>query len=268
MENASKALIIVASVLITVMIFTFMMYMFNKFGAFATETEGRLSEKAIQKFNSQFLPYETVESSSYIITTTAGSTRSSNPVIFRNFLNISTREPATLDQKSITKQELILVSQNLNIISDVVTAVNSAIDTNRKNNNNYQYSALEKTNTVEVIVDFGTTGVTLNGNEYKGTYSIEPNASVAPNHIYKNTVSNDKNANINSFSTANSIDLYNALADFRNSTTINFENKTYTIHKYYFSGSINLSEITKKVDSIRFTLMEDKSFEKIKDWNN
>ncbi|MBR2289639.1 MAG: hypothetical protein IJ867_03295 [Clostridia bacterium] len=59
MENASKALIIAASVLIAIMLMSFMLYTFRRFATIARNTEADMSELEIQAFNSKFIHYET-----------------------------------------------------------------------------------------------------------------------------------------------------------------------------------------------------------------
>ncbi len=61
MENASKALLMVASVLIGVVIVTLAVYLFVSFSASANEIEQQLEEGKLQQFNNQFTLYETKE---------------------------------------------------------------------------------------------------------------------------------------------------------------------------------------------------------------
>ena len=59
MENASKALIMAAGVLIGIMLLSFMIYIFKSFGDTSKETERRMSEREIEAFNAKFNNYET-----------------------------------------------------------------------------------------------------------------------------------------------------------------------------------------------------------------
>lgn len=61
MENASKALLMSASVLIAVMVISIGVYVFNMFGTFAKNSEEELYNKQISIFNEQFVKYETMD---------------------------------------------------------------------------------------------------------------------------------------------------------------------------------------------------------------
>lgn len=57
MENASKALIIAAEVLIGVMIIALGVYLFNVMGQYSQDTTSQMEETQIAQFNNQFLKY-------------------------------------------------------------------------------------------------------------------------------------------------------------------------------------------------------------------
>lgn len=57
MENASKALLMVAGVLVGVMILSLGVYLFSVFGDSSTEINRRLEQAQIDEFNSQFTKY-------------------------------------------------------------------------------------------------------------------------------------------------------------------------------------------------------------------
>ena len=57
MENASKALIIAAEVLIAVMIMSVGVYLFNRYAAFSEEEYKKIESTQIAQFNNQFLKY-------------------------------------------------------------------------------------------------------------------------------------------------------------------------------------------------------------------
>ena len=67
MENASKALIMAAEVLVGVMIISIGVYIFNVMGNYSAETAEKIEETRIASFNEQFLKY-------YGTTYTDGST--------------------------------------------------------------------------------------------------------------------------------------------------------------------------------------------------
>ena len=57
MENASKALIMAAEVLIGVLVLSLMVYLFISFGSNASEISKQLEESKLSEFNSQFDKY-------------------------------------------------------------------------------------------------------------------------------------------------------------------------------------------------------------------
>ncbi len=67
MENASKALIMAAEVLVGVMIISIGVYIFNVMGNYSAETAEKIEETRIASFNEQFLKY-------YGTTSTDGNT--------------------------------------------------------------------------------------------------------------------------------------------------------------------------------------------------
>lgn len=58
MENASKALIIAASVLIAIMVLSLGVYLFSIFGGTSQEITNIITESQISEFNSNFTKYE------------------------------------------------------------------------------------------------------------------------------------------------------------------------------------------------------------------
>lgn len=57
MENASKALIMAAEVLIGVMIISIGVYLFNEMGSYSAETADQIEEAQLAQYNNQFLKY-------------------------------------------------------------------------------------------------------------------------------------------------------------------------------------------------------------------
>lgn len=57
MENASKALIMAAEILIGVMIISVAVYLFNTFGSYSADTSQKIEQAQIDKFNNEFLKY-------------------------------------------------------------------------------------------------------------------------------------------------------------------------------------------------------------------
>lgn len=57
MENASKALIMAAEILIGVMIISIGVYIFNEMGTYSAETTAQMEEAQLAQYNNQFLKY-------------------------------------------------------------------------------------------------------------------------------------------------------------------------------------------------------------------
>lgn len=57
MENASKALLMAATVLVGILILSIGVYLFSIFGDFSSETAKQIEEKKISEFNAQFYKY-------------------------------------------------------------------------------------------------------------------------------------------------------------------------------------------------------------------
>ena len=57
MENASKALLMAAEILVGVMIISIGVYLFNTMGQYSAETAADIEENQIRAFNEQFLQY-------------------------------------------------------------------------------------------------------------------------------------------------------------------------------------------------------------------
>lgn len=64
MENASKALLMAATVLVGVLLLSLGVYLFTVFGDFSADMSKKLSEKDINEFNAQFIKYESYQDDS------------------------------------------------------------------------------------------------------------------------------------------------------------------------------------------------------------
>lgn len=64
MENASKALLMAASVLVGILILSLIAYLYTIFGDYGSLIQARLSEKNINEFNTQFTKYESYKDES------------------------------------------------------------------------------------------------------------------------------------------------------------------------------------------------------------
>ena len=58
MENASKALLMAASVLVAILILSLIAYLYTVFGDYSSLIQARLEEKNITEFNTKFTQYE------------------------------------------------------------------------------------------------------------------------------------------------------------------------------------------------------------------
>lgn len=57
MENASKALLLIAEVLVGIMIISIGVYLFNEFASYSAQTTAQIEDRQIAQFNQQFLNY-------------------------------------------------------------------------------------------------------------------------------------------------------------------------------------------------------------------
>lgn len=286
MENASKALIIVASVLIGIMLLSFMVFMFKRFNSTAKDTDKRLEQREIDEINSKFTGYETGSHSledSFFITYNRQSVDGSvntQEINYKKLFGTSSSSTRGVSDDYYNKA-LIVASQDLNTVSDVVSAINDAIDTNNRNSNNYLYNSVEIQNSVEVIVDLGNNYTEFNFNKVGATSQfqnliIEPSRNVKAKHIYgfnksfggKEISSMNKETraktltfeNDSAKSGYNSIKTYDMLAELRDTKIIVDSLKSYTVHKYYFFGEIKFNDLTGLVETVKFTLVKDNFF--------
>jgi len=235
MENASKALLIAASVLISVMIFSFMWYVFRNAAFFSESTQEKIKDE-IAEFNAQFLSYETNNS----CLNSAGN-------------NI---------MSSADNKYQKMAAKELNNIADVFSVVNLVYDINKKNNNDYRYNELEEINSVEVVVDGLNQLNNIMGVSYGSRYLLEPNKGVESHCIYKAKSINDtKKVNINAMNLNEKINMYTLMTQMRDTKKVKIDNERCTIYKYYFTGKININSETQKVDSVKFKLIVNDKFD-------
>lgn len=105
MENATQALFMAAGVLIAVMIISLGVYLFSSTSSIGESYERRMSETEMLKFNNKFEPFNKISKSKDVtITDLEGN------------------------EKTLT------IYYNYNTISDVVSAINLAMNINEKNN--------------------------------------------------------------------------------------------------------------------------------------
>lgn len=255
MENASKALIMVASILIGVMIIAFMVYMFSDASKLNKRQEAIEDEKQISAFNARFQDYETLDDGLI--------------------------DPATgnLYKTAANKQYAIFnASKGLNKISDVITVVNEAYDINYKNSNEYKINDyIEYINGIVIVLDLKADGVIQNivgsGIHSKRYYVIFPNKKIESGYLYGmneaqyNTLMQkikDKVKNID-ISGYQKVEVSKFLEYFRESRVATSadnppDNRNYILFKYYFSGKLNINSTTSKIDKVTFTLVKDELY--------
>ena len=155
MENASKALIMVAGVLIGIMILSLAVYLFATFGATSAEMHGQIEQDRINQFNAQFTKYEGKEDITiYDIITVVNLARDSN-------------ESYTLTEAKD---------------SNYYITVNAALQTGNENNlekkdSQYLQNLIQDETRAENLVDY----VDENGVSYKGLYTYNCNVEINEN---------------------------------------------------------------------------------------
>ena len=61
MENASKALLMAAGVLIAIMVLSMGVYLYTTIGTYVRESQARIEQQSLDKFNAQFYNYQSDE---------------------------------------------------------------------------------------------------------------------------------------------------------------------------------------------------------------
>ena len=78
MENASKALLMAASVLIGILVISLAVYLFVSFGSTSAEIHKQNAAQQISQFNSQFTAYEQKKCTIYEVVSIASLARENN----------------------------------------------------------------------------------------------------------------------------------------------------------------------------------------------
>ena len=78
MENASKALLMAGTILISVMLISLGTYLFATFGNYSKNINDNINQKTKQEFNAQFTKYENSECTVYDIVTIINLAKDSN----------------------------------------------------------------------------------------------------------------------------------------------------------------------------------------------
>jgi hypothetical protein len=246
--------------------------MFQKIGKIANNTESNINSVDAESFNAKFEKYATDGDSANIEIKNNNGTIDTKAIKYKYIFTDGTNSYKNkTGYKEYYNQLLVFASQNLNNVTDIISAVNSAIDVNYQNNNSYKYNYTEVASSVEIIVDLTTkTDFAFNTGNYKYLL-IEPNKNVEANSMYgTNSITTDKGTNtlnkednaLNVFPgiLGNKVSTYQMLSELRESKVIYYDNKAYTVYKYYFTGSIYMNEKTGLIETVKFTLMEDKNF--------
>lgn len=138
MENASKALLMAASILLGLMIVTVGVVLFKSFGGFSREITTEIQKKQISEFNAQFLKYE---GKSF------NSETNQNEIIKITTHDIVTL--ANLAQKNNKEYELEKSKSDKENESTYYVQINLNDGTNSKNRNLEKWKETELTNFME-----------------------------------------------------------------------------------------------------------------------
>ncbi len=124
MENASKALLMAAGILISVIILTLAVYLFVYFADYAKGVNDDVKANQIAQFNSQFLSYQGKELTIYDVITLANMAKNYN------------------QNNNLTSTDLAYISVNLNGtgITNVINFENAVGNFNIGENSSYVYS--------------------------------------------------------------------------------------------------------------------------------
>ena len=233
----------------------FMVYMFSDASKINARHEIRENEKAISAFNVKFQTYESFTDG--IVDPTTGNlyTSAANKVYARTS-----------------------AAKNLNVISDVVTAVNDAYDINYQNSNEYKIKDyIEYENGMIIVIDLKKANLiddfAGSGKKSKTKYVIFPNEKIQSGYVYgmNNTEYNSlmnkiknrqKNIDISSYQKVSLSRFMEVFRESRTSTATDglSSGSTYILYKYYFAGSLNINSETQKVDKVTFTLVKDTKY--------
>ena len=231
MENASQALIMAASVLITIMIISVGVYLVSSASGLSQSYDQRASAEEIQRFNSKLEKYSTSPGYEYI----EDRTQKKNYDCSNAELNEKWR------------------FCNYNTFSDVISAVNYAYNLNVKND-------YDNISSIEVIISFkgkegldGIYGITPNGEREKDSSSREKK-----NCIYKldggtkSVRSSDmtKEKNLNDF------------IKYFSESKINIKSKE-RMYKYGFKGDVSINEFSGYIETISFEILDNKVWDKL-----
>lgn len=116
MENASRALLMAATVLISVMVISLGTYLFATFGNYTKQINSNLSSKQKQEFNAQFTKYEGGDPCTvYDIVTIINLAKNSNNQ-YEEYQDISTR-PQSYNSNSNTYIYVYIKDTNINELS-------------------------------------------------------------------------------------------------------------------------------------------------------
>ena len=116
MENASKALIMAAAVLLGIMLLSLMVYVFTRAGDFYTEQDKRKQAQDLQKFNARYEAYANGQKLYATDIATLINTAKEN-----NIENNVPKSPAGLYLNDNATSVQIIFDGNINAVSGIVT---------------------------------------------------------------------------------------------------------------------------------------------------
>lgn len=239
MENASKALVMAAGVLIGVLLISFMIYLFNDASVLTKSYDLKEKEKLVSKYNAEFTTYQT-----------------SNADKFKDGANYK-----------ITSATEYRASVELNKISDVISAVNKAQSNNFTTSGGYR-THTEYVNSLVIVIDIKDSSILTNITNPKQKYIIIPDSEIQAGMLYGvdnatcNTILNNWKTKVNTDINAKceEVEVSKFLEIFRENTIKVNDGKNYTSYKYYFIGETLMNEQTQKINQINFSLVENESF--------
>ena len=134
MENASKALLMAAGILISILIISLAVYLFTTFRTLAKNTNKQIEENQLGQFNTQFIKYSNVEDgiTIYDVITIANLAKENNANY--GLTKTDFGENSFYIQVDAKKLE----SQYSNLEANSQEDYNSLIENNLKNQNTYK----------------------------------------------------------------------------------------------------------------------------------
>lgn len=253
MENASKALIMGASILIGVALLSVMIYAFSYASKVNSQYDEKEYSKNVKAFNSDFLVYETLND---------------------GIINPDTKNLFKTGTEGTYAR--FNAAQRLNTISDVVSAVNKAYSINYKNSNQYINNYINYENGMIIVINLKNSNVIediVGSSNSKTKYIIFPHPQIESGCVYgmynadynaliEKINNHDNNIDLSGYQKLTCNRLLEVFRESRIATTTDNppDNRNYTLYKYYFTGRLNVNPNTGKIGVVTFTLAIDEKY--------